>query len=65
MSMTIDRQFGSIIIVCDSEGCPSEFKAERGADFTEAWDRAKRDGWRSRKIANEWIHGCPDCGAPT
>ena len=31
----------------------------------ETWNEAKRDGWRTRKIADEWLHGCHKCGAPT
>jgi hypothetical protein len=33
--------------------------------FPEVWAAAKRDGWKTRKIAEEWLHGCPDCGVPT
>ena len=58
----IDRQHGKIIFECDSFS--ETFDAEV-ADFNEAWNAAKRDGWRSRKIANEWIHGCSKCGVPT
>jgi rubredoxin len=58
----IDRQHGKIIFECDS--CDETFDAETG-DFNDAWAAAKRDGWRSRKIASEWLHGCPKCGVPT
>lgn len=58
----IDRQHGKLIFECDS--CPETFAADTD-DFTEAWAEAKREGWRTRKIADEWLHGCPKCGVPT
>ena len=55
----IDRQHGKIVIECDS--CDETF--EIGSDdFNETWGAAKREGWRSRKIGSEWVHGCPKCG---
>lgn len=51
----IDRQHGSIVIECDSGT----------DDFAEAWSAAKREVQPSRKIANEWLHGCQKCGVPT
>lgn len=56
----IDRQANKILIECDS--CDDVFSGEEGRDFAEVWVNAKRDGWRTRKIANEWLHGCPKCG---
>lgn len=58
----IDRQHGKIVIECDS--CDEVFSSDSD-DFNEAWNEAKRDGWRTRKIAGEWLHGCPKCGVPT
>lgn len=58
----IDRQYGYIVFECDS--CDEAFETDT-EDFAEAWAEAKREGWRSRKIANEWLHGCPTCGATT
>lgn len=55
----IDRQHGKIIFECDS--CDETLTADTD-DFTEAWNEAKREGWRSRKIGDEWLHGCPECG---
>lgn len=54
----IDRQKGEIVFECDS--CDETFPAGSN-DFTEAWALAKRDGWTSRKIGNDWVHACPDC----
>lgn len=59
----IDRQHGRIVIECDS--CDAVFTGEHKQPFEEAWSMAKRDGWTTRKIADVWLHGCPDCGAPT
>ena len=61
--MSIERdKDGTITFVCDS--CP-EIEPTDLADFSDAWALAKREGWRSRKIADTWLHGCPKCGVPT
>jgi hypothetical protein len=59
----IDRQHGKILIECDS--CPEVFEGESGEEFADVWSSAKREGWRTAKVANEWLHGCPKCGGPT
>lgn len=59
----IDRQHNKILIECDS--CNEVFEGHEHADWNDVWNGAKRDGWTSRKIASEWLHGCPKCGAPT
>lgn len=60
----IDRQHGKIIIECDT--CSDTFEGEVGDEFSVVWGAATREGWRSRKIAGEWLHGCPKPGcAPT
>jgi hypothetical protein len=59
----IDRQNGGIIYVeCDSCDAVLDTKTN---DFNEARDVMKREEWKVRKIANEWLHGCPKCGVPT
>ncbi len=59
----IDRQHGGLILVeCDS--CPEVLDTET-SDFTEARARMQREGWKVRKIANEFLHGCPRCGVST
>lgn len=58
----IDRQHGKLIFECDS--CSETFEADTD-NFAEAWAEAKCEGWKTRKIADEWLHGCPRCGAPT
>lgn len=55
----IDRQHGKVLIECDS--CPEVIESQ----WDDFWPQCKRDGWSSRKIANEWLHGCPRCGVPT
>ena len=59
----IDRQHDRIVIGCDS--CEEVFEGETGEEFGMVWNTAKRDGWSTRKIADEWLHGCPRCGAPS
>lgn len=56
----IDRQGGRILIECDS--CDEVFTGDEGAKWSEVWGAATREGWRSRKIGEEWVHGCQRCG---
>lgn len=56
----IDRQGNKIFIECDS--CDEVFEGDEGAEWSDVWGAAKRDGWRSKKIGDEWVHGCPKCG---
>ena len=56
----IDRQGGKLIFECDSCDATEEFGDDE--NFSECWSRLKRDGWRTRKIGDEWVHGCPSCG---
>jgi hypothetical protein len=56
----IDRQGNRILIECDS--CDEVFDGDEDAEFAAVWAEAKRDGWKSRKINCEWVHGCPKCG---
>jgi uncharacterized C2H2 Zn-finger protein len=59
----IDRQNGGIIMVeCDS--CDAVLDTET-RDFEEARGLMRTEGWKVRKIASEWLHGCPRCGVPT
>lgn len=58
----IERQGAKVIICCDS--CDATFDGVDGEEFNDVWASAKREGWSVRKIANEWLHGCPDCGSP-
>lgn len=55
----IDRQHGKIIIECDT--CDEVFAGDSD-EWNEVWPAAKRDGWKSKKIGDTWVHGCPKCG---
>lgn len=58
----IDRQNGGIIYIeCDS--CDEVLDTET-KEFEEARSVMRREGWKVRKIADEWLHGCPNCGVP-
>lgn len=55
----IDRQSRKIVFECDM--CPETFSGAEGDEFAEAWAAAKRADWRTKKIADEWLHACPTC----
>lgn len=57
-----DKISGKITFLCDS--C-EEIEPTETDDFNQAWALVKQAGWHSRKIAGEWLHGCPRCGVPT
>lgn len=58
--MSTDRQGGKIIFECDA--CDETFEGDEHEDFSDAWARAKREGWTTRKRGQrgkeEWMHGC-------
>jgi hypothetical protein len=58
----IDRQDGKIVWECDS--CEETFSWPATGDgaFKEGWAAAKAEGWRTRKVGDEWVHGCERCG---
>lgn len=59
----IDRQHGgNILVECDS--CDQVLDTAT-KDFEEAREMMQREEWKVRKIAGEWIHGCPKCGVPS
>lgn len=61
--MAMDRQHGGkIFFECDS--CDAVLETEM-TDFDDARLMLKTEGWKVRKIADEWLHGCSKCGAPT
>lgn len=55
----IDRQHGGIVIECDT--CGETHEGERGEEWSSVWPAAQRDGWKSRKIGDEWVHSCSGC----
>lgn len=54
----IDRQGGDLVFECDS--C-NEVLESGTSDFNSVWNRAKREGWRAKKLGNDWVHACPQC----
>jgi hypothetical protein len=54
----ITRQHGNLVFECDT--C-DEVLESATSDFGAAWNQAKRDGWRAKKIGTEWVHECPNC----
>lgn len=56
----IDRQGNRVQIECDS--CSDVFSGQEDDEFAAVWAEAKREGWRTKKIGDEWVHGCPKCG---
>lgn len=57
--MPADLQHGSWVFECDT--CDKTIDGESD-DFAKAWAHAKQDGWRAKKIGDEWVRGCPGCG---
>jgi hypothetical protein len=56
----IDRQGNKILIECDS--CDEVYTGQEGDDWSTTWAAANEEGWRTKKIADVWVHGCPRCG---
>ena len=57
--MTIERVAGYVVFHCDK--CSESLDTE-DEDFTEAWQGAKSEGWRSFKNKRgQWEHSCPSC----
>lgn len=50
-------KYGLIELACDACG---EVRETKQTEFMAAWPAAKEEGWRARKVANEWLHFCPD-----
>jgi hypothetical protein len=58
----IDRQHGKIIFECDA--CGDVLETEQ-PDWATAKAIADREGWFYRKVGQDWVHGCADCGEPS
>ena len=65
--MTIERQYGKIIFICDSGTSPRcDEQIETGeSEFADALRKARREGWGVTKVAGEWMHYCFKCERPT
>lgn len=57
--MSIHRDRGVLTFECDS--CDELFEWHDVEEFGAAWNDAKHQGWRAKKIGTEWVHTCPDC----
>lgn len=53
--MSIDRQYGRVIFICDD--CGEAFEAS-SRDFQEALAEMKEEGWTITKKGDDWIHWC-------
>jgi hypothetical protein len=67
--MTIERQYGRIIFVCDVERSPrcEELLDTKTGDFPEALEMAKSQGWLMRPEhpgSRDWLHWCRFCPRP-
>jgi hypothetical protein len=58
--MSTDHQYGKLIFVCDT--CEERIEFDPQDGFQTAWAQLKTEGWKTRKIRDEWVHGCPQCG---
>ena len=54
----IDRCYGDYYVTCDA--CGKELDGVF-SDFDEARDSMKTNGWRTRRIGDDWFHYCPEC----
>lgn len=53
----IERQGRTISFCCDACGEVRESDDE----FAIAWRVAKDEGWKAKKLGEDWVHSCPDC----
>ena len=56
--MSIEREYGKSVLVCDYCGETVVFNY-----YEEAVNHKKVDGWESRKERGVWFDCCPDCVA--
>lgn len=57
----MDRQHGQIVFECDV--CGSTLETEE-LYFNAAKLILDREGWKARRIGEDWLHSCPNCGVP-
>ena len=57
--MSIERQYGKIIFICDT--CEESLETKTD-DWNEARAKMQAEGWRSKKYGVDWVHGCERCG---
>ena len=56
--MSSERIGKEFVWHCDK--CPEIFESEE-SNFVEGWSAAKRNGWVTFKLKDEWLHYCPAC----
>lgn len=57
--MSTIKDLGEFTFHCDK--CSESTTPEDQDDFSDAWEKAKADGWVSFKVKGEWCHYCPAC----
>lgn len=58
--MTISREGREIYFECDAaKGRCAEVCETGTSDFSEALDTAKQEGWKVKKVGDQWEHYCP------
>lgn len=57
----MDKQKGDFVFECDV--CGKVLETDQ-ADFGVAINMMKRQGWTTRKLGKDWLHGCDHCGNP-
>jgi hypothetical protein len=54
----LDRQKGDVVFECDI--CGNVLETET-SDFESARNLLRREGWRTLKVGDVWMHKCPSC----
>lgn len=53
--MTMDKQHGKYIFICDT--CDDTLETNED-DFHAAVAVSKREGWKAKRIGDQWSHSC-------
>ena len=54
----IEKLYGDYYVCCDA--CGRELDGVVN-DFDETLDRIRAAGWKTSKLAGEWVNYCPEC----
>lgn len=59
--MTIDKQKGRFVVVCDACGETEESPTPGTSPchFDEFWENLKAAGWTAEKVGGSFEHACP------